>query len=169
MNPTKDLSNTGTRWASLGYREDIRLENRFTKTVKSILGNQFVVQDETSDQQYGTDFMLLTFKPFTVAVRLRTFKYWQQYPNDFTIRWQRPSGVATEIDKIRAGHVDYLLYGFVDQREKNIVQYFIGDLSVFREYEPEPKAIYENTPPDSKLAVFGLDQLPPGFVVKMWP
>jgi hypothetical protein len=152
----------------VGYAHDITLEHRFAKTIKSILGNYFIGQDPVHDKKQATDFEIFTVQPFTVGVRLRRYEYLRRYGNEFTIRWSRPSGVLTEIDKIRAGLVDYILYGFVDEDERRIVQYFIGDFSVFRAQEPEPIAIFPNNPPDSELAVYKLGQFPKAFVVKWW-
>jgi len=133
----------------MGYATDIGLELRFTKTIKGILGNCFIVQDPQHDRQEGTDFEIFTVQPFKVGVRLRRFAYLDRYGNEFTLRWSRPSGVPTEIDKVRSGLVDYILYGFVDAEERHILQYFIGDLNVFRANEPSPLGIFPNVPPDS--------------------
>jgi len=91
-----------------------------------------------------------------------------QYPNEFTIRWKRPSGVKTEIHKIKEGLVDYILYGFVDKEENKLIKYFIGDLDVFRECNVEPIAVKQNNPPDSLLGVFNLAQFPKEFVLKAY-
>jgi len=80
----------------------------------------------------------------------------KKYPKQFTIRWERPSGVKTEIHKIRKGLVNYILYGFVNEDEGKITQYFIGDLELFRLHEPNPVGIFNNNLPDSKLAVYNL-------------
>lgn len=152
----------------MGYAEDIRLENKFLKTIKSILGNYFIGQSVEMDQKQATDFAIFIVNPFTVGVRLRTYKYYLRYPNEFTIRWIRPSGVLTEIDKIRNGLVDYILYGFVDEKEQRLVKYFIGDLQVFRDCEPKPVCIKWNTPPDSALAAFSIFDLPSEFLLHTW-
>jgi len=149
----------------MGYEQDIRLEVRFCRTIKAILGNYFIGQDVLHDRQQATDFETFTVQPFTVGVRLRTYEYLIKYPDEFTIRWSRPSGVPTEIDKIRNGLVDYILYGFVDQQEKRIEQYFLGDLGIFRAHEPPPLCVRQNNPPDSELAVYKLAALPSEFVL----
>lgn len=152
-----------------GYNHDIKLERRFAKIIKCILGCCFIGQDVTHDKLQATDFEVFTVKPFTVAVRLRRYPYFLHYPHEFTIRWKRPSGVTTEIDKIRQGFGDYLFYGFVNEQEKKIIQYFIGDLAVFRAIDPAPFKICPNDPLDSELAAYQLSQFPPGFVIHAWP
>lgn len=151
-----------------GYETDIVLEHRFAKVIKAILGNYFIGQDPIHDKKRGTDFEIFSVEPFTVGVRLRRYTYLAWAGNEFTLRWSRPSGVPTEIHKIRAGYVDYILYGFVDAEQKKIEQYFLGDLRIFRENEPRPIGVYPNNPPDSELAAYSLDNMPSGFILKMW-
>lgn len=150
-----------------GFDLDIRLEKRLISKIKTILAEHFIVQDIQSDIEEGIDFMTFTVKSFKVGVRLRRFKYFKvlSWRNEFTIRYYRPSGNRTEIHKIRDGLVQYLLYGFVDEDETNIIQYFIGDLDVFREHEPEPTEIKWNNPPDSKLAIYKIKQFPENFIL----
>jgi len=123
-----------------------------------------------ADLKEGQDFGIYSVKPFNVGVRLRRFEHFikDARAREFTIRWSRPSGVKTEIDKIREGLVDYILYGFLDEEEQNIIQYFIGDLKIFRILNPEPYAIKPNDPPDSELAVFKFIQFPREFFRVWW-
>lgn len=162
------MNNTATKQED--FNRDIQLEKRFSRTLKAILGNQFFIQDRIEDLENGTDFLLFRISPFKVGVRLRRYFYFQNpiYRNEFTIRWKRPSGVPTEIDKINDGLVDYIFYGFVDDEEKKIVQYFIGDLEVFRNTKAGP-TIKPNNPLDSWLAVYNLNQFPKNFILKFYP
>jgi len=151
-----------------GYEQDIQLERRFTKNIKAALGGFFFGQTPYMDQQEATDFAVFTMAAVKVAVRLRRYEYMVRYPDQFTIRWSRPSGVKTEIDKVRLALVDYMLYGFVDEGQTCLLQYVICDLAIFRAAEPQPLCIKPNVPPDSDFAAFGLWQFPASFVVKRW-
>lgn len=151
-----------------GYDKDITLEHRLADRIKTVLGGYFFTQTQWQDQHEATDFAVFTAKPVKVAVRLRRYEYLAKYGNEFTIRWTRPSGVDTEIDKIRLGLVDYMLYGFVDKKEEKLMQYAICDLAIFRAKEPAPYSIKVNAPPDSQLAIYRLSQLPSSFVLKLW-
>lgn len=159
----RDLTGMETK-----YQSDRAIEDKFSKTIKAILGNQFFVKDVEADLRQGTDFLTYNIKPFRVAVRLRRFPIYLKYPDDFTIRWSRPSGVKTEIHKINEGLVDYLLYGFIDEKETKIIKYFIGCLSVFRNSNIKPISIISNNPPDSCLAVYKKSQLPISFILKLY-
>lgn len=158
----------GMKLTSSSVEYGLRLERRFSTALKSILGRQFIVADPAEDTERGADFVVWTLAPIRIAVRLRTYRFFLRYPDQFTLRWSLPSGNLTEIHKIRRGLVDYFLYGFVDEAEKDIISYFIGDLSIFRRINPKPVDIKWNDPPDSQLAVFNLAQLPPEFIIKAW-
>jgi hypothetical protein len=149
------------------YKTDSKIEFRFAKQIKAILGNQFIVKDIRADIEEGTDFAIFQLNPIRIAVRLRRYNY-LKYKGDFTIRWSRPSGAKTEHQKIMEGLVDYILYGFIDEPEDRIVAYFIGDLSVFKLLNPKPFSIKPNSPHDSDLAVFRLCDLPTNFVIKTY-
>jgi len=148
----------------MGYEEDIRLEHTFSGQIKALLGQHFFTQDVQRDKNEATDFATYTIHPIKVGARLRTYRWWNKR-QEFTIRWSRPSGCATEIHKIRAKLVQYLFYGFVDEQEQRIIQYFIGDLAVFCQHEPKNPRIYPNDPPDSQLAVFNISSFPHSFIV----
>ncbi len=148
------------------YKKDRRIEDKFSKTLKSILGNVFIGNDINKDLNEGTDFLTFTVKPFTVGVRLRRYKYYKKYKDEFTLRWSRPSGVKTEIHKVREGLVDYILYGFLSEKEDKIISYFVGSFNIFKEHEIKPVCIKPNYPIcDSTLAVYKINQFPEDFIV----
>ncbi len=153
-----------------GFEKDIKLEIKFSKQIKGILGNYFFVKDKIWDLENGTDFamFLCEKQQIRVGTRLRRYDRFLKYSKQFSIRWSRPSGVPTEIDKIRNSLVDYILYGFVDAEERRIIQYFLGDLGVFRKFEVKPMAIIKNNPPDSQGAYWRIDQFPPEFILKFY-
>lgn len=149
----------------MGYKDDLRLELKFARQIKMILGGQFIRQDVVADMKQATDFLIFTIHPIRVGARLRAYKYLSGYGNQFTIRWSRPSGVPTEIHKIREGLVDFLFYGFVNETETNLVRYFIADLHVFASCEPSPLEIKPNRDKSSSLAAYALSQFPDSFII----
>lgn len=152
----------------MGLEKDWSLEYKFEPQIKTILADQFITKDIDADMEQATDFAIYAVNPFKVAVRLRRYEFYSSFSHQFTVRWLRPSGVETEIDKIREGKVDYFLYGFVNEPETKIIQHFIGDLAIFRNNEPNPYQIFPNKPHDSDFAVYNIGQLPPTFIVKFW-
>lgn len=152
------------------YDRNIYLERKFTRTIKAILGNYFISQDVVADRCEATDFQIFHVKPFRVAARLRRYEYFcvPQYRSEFTIRYSLPSGGKTELEKINEGLVDYMIYGFVNKEEKKIIQYFIGDLNIFREVSLDPFDVKPNNPHDSDLAIYKLSQFPEDFILKFY-
>ncbi len=66
-----------------------------------------------------------------IAVRSRSYKkYFDDYGREFTIRSRRDTGSETELAKINKGFGDYLLYGFLEDREHR--WFTIIDLGCFR-------------------------------------
>lgn len=152
------------------YDFNIRLERKFAKQIKAILGMQFIGQNPVMDREQATDFMILSMYPIKVACRLRTYKFYlnPEYRNEFTIRCNLYSGNETELDKIRKGFADYIFYGFVDEKEEKMIKYFIGNLDIFRDYEGGMKfKVFENKDKNpSKLAVYKISQFPKEFIIK---
>lgn len=153
----------------MSYEDNIRHERRHAQTIAGILGKCFFRQDVYLDLHEATDFAIFRADPVRVAARLRTYTYMAKYGSEFTIRWRLPSGVETEIDKIRRGAVAYIFYGFMSPDESRIVRYFVGDLARFRLAEPKPLCIRTNTPPDSELAVYRVGDMDDHFIVKSYP
>lgn len=148
------------------YSHDREVEDIFTLSIKKILADHFITKKEVADLEEAQDFAIYNIRPFSVAVRLRRYEYFKAFHDEFTIRWSRPSGVKTEIDKIRQGLVDYILYGFLSPDGKSIIQYFIGNLTKFTDVKPYK--IFPNNPYDSELAVYKLSQFPKDFIVAFW-
>lgn len=151
----------------MGYDKDIRLERKFIPEIKQILGEVFITQDPILDKEEATDFLIFTVNISKVAARLRTYEHYitGDRKNEFTIRYSRPSGNPTEIDKIREGKVGYIFYGFVNNDETKIIRWFIGDLEVFRHNEPKKVRPYPNDPPDSELVAYKIKQFPKSFII----
>lgn len=148
------------------YSADRDIEDKKAGLIRKVLAKHFITKIEKADLEEGQDFGIYHLKPFNVGVRLRRFQYFKPYSREFTIRWSRPSGAKTEIDKIREGLVNYILYGFLDEKEQNVIQYFIGDLKYFKNIEPY--RVYPNKSLDSELAVFKFSQFPRKFFVAFW-
>lgn len=151
---------------STTFPDDRKLEDKFAPTIKGMLATHFIRKVESDDLEKGRDFAIYKVQPFSVAVRLRRHRFFRAFRDEFTIRWSRPRGTKTEIDKIREGTVNYLFYGFLSPDETFIIQYFLADLKEFG--NPEPAEIILNKTKDSELAVFKLNQFPKSFIVRFW-
>jgi len=107
--------------------------DRFMPEIKSILGRMFINESTMQmDAEEGTDLIVLEIRPVRIACRIRQYRYYERYPDEFTIRRRRPSGAKSEMMKIIEGFGDYYLYGFSNKEETALQAYSILDLGVFR-------------------------------------
>jgi len=151
------------------YETQIRLERKFANQIKAVIGMTFIGQDPVADKEQATDFLVLDLNPIKVACRLRTYRYYEGFKDEFTIRSSLPTGNDTELQKIRKGFCDYMFYGFVDPEEKKIIKYTIIDLDVFR--DQEQGMMFEhctNGGMDSDFIACRYSQFPANLVVKQW-
>ena len=117
------------------WEEDKRWSDIFIPEIKSILGQLLIGEASVEDDQLkNTDLIVLELKGYRIGCRVRKHFYFIQYPNDFTIRCSRPSGVSTEFDKIMKGWGDYLFYAFANKEENRLIAWKLIDLKQFREY-----------------------------------
>jgi len=144
-------------------QNDRNLEIKFLKVLKCILGKTFILKNMDKDYHEATDLCGINF---SAAIRLRRYKYYLTpgYREEFTIREKRYTGLDTEAKKVNQGYSSVLLYGFVNEAETNIIQYFLGDMDIFRATKAKPKII-KNSDNSSDFAVYKLDQFPDGFIL----
>lgn len=108
----------------------------------------------------------------SVSCRMRGPGYYPTYKGDFTIRHSRPSGAATEIDKIIAGHGERMLYCFATHGEQpgtwgnSIAAYGFADLNVFRLHEPNVRWKFGKEAADGvKWRIYRWHDFPPAFLI----
>jgi len=117
------------------WEENKKWSDIFIPEIKSILGQLLIGEASVEDDQLkNTDLIVLELKGYRIGCRVRKHFYFTQYPNDFTIRCSRPSGVSTEFDKIMEGWGDYLFYAFANKEENRLIAWKLIDLKQFREY-----------------------------------
>lgn len=111
------------------------------------------------------------------ALRIRSDKALQRWPDDFTIRAVRPGYGAcsrqpdTEFQKIMDGHARYALYGFTDGHDR-IVLLRLLDLDVFRD---SIKGDWKKYDRDMRIGtdgvgylVFNIREFPGALVACVW-
>lgn len=114
------------------WREDKKWSDKFIPQIKRILGEHLIAEGNwRQDAKEGSDLLIFECNPFRVACRVRRNRYLDGYAEDFTIRCDRARG-ETEMAKIMSGWGDFIFYGFEGQSGDTVVNWFIGDLKVFR-------------------------------------
>jgi hypothetical protein len=142
-------------------------------SAKRILGmNAFVEATPEQDMNEATDLVTLKMidQDFRVAVRIRDFKYIEQYPFEFTIRSYSRYG-QSEYEKIMGGYAKWFLYAFANPEGTAIRRYLLIDLDVLRKLFNEPTGDHWDatgmvTMPDgSQFKYFEVDRLPRELIV----
>lgn len=116
------------------WKIDKKWSDKFLPEIKQIIGEHLITEPpEEEDIEHNTDLIVLGFDSIRVGCRIRKYEYFSKYPNDFTIRSERPkNGKRTELSKIIEGWGDYFFYGFSDQAEIHILYWRIISLNKFR-------------------------------------
>lgn len=159
-----------------GWQDDKRWSDKFLPEIKSILGMHLIGEPPIAeDAERNTDLMVLRMDAVRIACRVRKHQYAAPYPDDFTMRAGRPSGVKTELTKVVEGWGDYFFYGFCDPTESHLAGWMLGDLRVFRLWfvtalagmKPgfAPGISKQNRDGSSSFRVFNVNELPPEFLV----
>ena len=146
--------------------------DRYRDQVMTLVSRQgFRVSDSTREQDMkeASDLLL---NGQGCALRIRSEKALQRWPDEFTIRAKRPGyGTDTEFQKIMDGHARFALYGFTDNADK-IVLLRLLDLDVFRDCilgNPERYDRDMRTGTDGVgYLVFNVGEFPAALVRKVW-
>lgn len=124
---------SGNAEALRPWQRDKRWADRFLPEIKAALGvHLFGEASEDDDRHRATDLIVLKLEAVRVAVRIRRHAYLERYPDEFTIRAERPSGQETELAKVLSGWGDFLFYGFANAEETGLAAWRLLDLKVFR-------------------------------------
>jgi hypothetical protein len=123
----------GERSGMTDWQENKKWSDQFIPEIKSILGYYLIgPAPEDEDREHNTDLIVLSMRPVRIACRVRRFKYWRSYRDEFTIRCSLPNGYKTELTKIIEGFGDYLFYGFADEDEFTLHAWALAQLNTFR-------------------------------------
>ena len=130
---------------------------------------------EVSDSTYKQDMKEasdLLLNGEGCALRIRSEKALQRWPDQFTIRASRPGyGTDTEFQKIMAGHAKYALYGFTDSHDRVVLMRLL-DLDVFRNSIMRDTARYDRNMMFGQdgvgYLVFDIREFPASLVRQTW-
>lgn len=148
--------------ASMGraiYATNRAWSDKFIPHMQAIAGRvNFGVAPDLEDMHHNTDLIVLRGRgDVRVACRVRRFKYYLDYPRDFTIRAARDTGARTELDKILAGWGDQLIYAFANKEETRIQDWRVIDLDLFRREFPQLRPARRANPDGTEFLAFNVD------------
>lgn len=118
----------------MSYEADRQWGDAYLPAVRQIVGPHMLVPAPfENDVKEATDLMVLKALDFRIAVRVRRPGYALRFGNQFTIRYDRPTGARTEYEKIMEGFGDWMLYGHASADQPGeLARWMLLDLSVFR-------------------------------------
>lgn len=115
------------------WKDDKHWSDQFLPEIKRILGEHLIGEPPVEeDAERNTDLIVLRMEAVRIGCRIRAAKFAGLYPDEFTIRSGRPSGVKTELTKLMEGWGDYFFYGFEGDEPGQLGRWFLGDMKVFR-------------------------------------
>lgn len=115
------------------WTEEKQWSDRFIPQIKEILASYLLNESPLDeDQQHNTDLIVIGMQHIRIACRVRRFEYLKNYQDEFTVRYQVPNGIKTELAKIIEGWGDYLFYAFADKNQTRLIQWSLIDLRIFR-------------------------------------
>lgn len=117
-----------------GFDRDMRFSDRYIPAVKRWFAEKMIVQATPhQDRREASDLIILDLpEGRRMAVRIRRAQYLTKYAAEVTFRQSRPSGIATEFEKILSGWCDWLFYGFADPSCDHLCAFRIINLHKFR-------------------------------------
>lgn len=114
------------------YVRDRLKGDRLMEHVKQIVGRRMLVEaPNEADNKYCADLIRREGVDH-IAVRVREPGYAERYPDQFTMRANRTSGMETELSKITRGYGDWMFYGHADAQEERVAVWWLIDLGSFR-------------------------------------
>ena len=121
--------------AQRNYSENRHWSDKFIPLIKNIVG-PYMLKPSTleQDQKQAADLVVLTGHNLTIACRVRRHVYLKKYPNQFTVRAKAKYARLTELDKIKMGWGDWMFYGHSNKPETDFLQWYLINLSAFREH-----------------------------------
>lgn len=153
-------------------KRDKERAERHNLKIKAYLGQVFIGEAPARvDMEEATDLLVFEVKPFSVACRVRSGGYFANFHHQFTVRYERASGMRTEHEKILDGWADYMFYGFEDVSAKRICAAHIFDLNVFREVvgaKLVSGTVNNNYDGRSSFVAYNIADFPKRFVVSRY-
>jgi len=147
--------------------------DKFNDHIDNVLSRTFKTLDvrnatDYQDKSEATDRIVCGKR---IACRIRRNKYLRDYSNDFTLRaYVNSKETETEIQKVSKGYGDAIYYGFMNEGQTNIIDWFVGDLNVFRAelyylMVNGKFQVIQNTQNNTKLIAFNRTHFSPKFIL----
>lgn len=157
------------------FDEDFEWQQKFRGHFSEIARKAMRVDVAPAEEDWkrNTDFIMSAVIPLPkrdirISARVRRREYARRYPDEFTVRLDRPSGIETEMPKLRAGYGDFTIYGFESaDGSDQLGPWFIGNTAILRDYIDRGGygKTERNADKSSRFVAYHLADMPLGFVL----
>lgn len=158
----------GERRPRVGWRERKKWSDQYLPEVKSRLGRALLREGSwEEDAKEATDLIVLKMDPIRVGCRIRKFE-WLPCEGEFTLRYELPSGMPTEYEKIVLGFGTHFFYGFAgpEHMKPALAAWMILDLDVFRAEEGFSEWQQKSDSYGILFRVYHVDKFSPDLVIE---
>lgn len=159
--------------SQVSFQNNIILENKYFPNAKRICGDCFFgrISGEKGsflDTEKATDICLVVEGRIHVAFRVRQNFYYNNYKEEFTLRTRSRCGNITEIDKVRSGCGDFILYCFENELRNGLCMWTMINLDVWR--KNEVNVLTPNIPngDGTYFSPFNYSDFPKEIIYKQW-
>ena len=123
------------------YAKDRELSDKLLPQARKIISDcagvsvdEVIIAPREDDILRNSDLLLLETREGRIAFRVRRWKWFEEYAMQVTFRyWRKRNGCdGTDFMKVMSGYGDYMLYGFANASETEIIPWRYLDLRIFR-------------------------------------
>lgn len=158
-----------------GLAEDKAWADKFEPLIFNIMGTIMVRPANISqDRKYNCDYKA---EPADISCRIRRYKHFQRFGDEFTIRMSRPNGSPSELRKLMMGYGDFCFYAYANEDESGFHRWTIIDLHALRDYlftrlmmdDKLPGIVVPAGDNSAEFLSLKLSDLPPNVIVGTGP
>lgn len=104
---------------------------KLKRSLFNLPDNYFIIKQSSDEEDTKLSFDMKFTSDIQISVRLRKYKYISY--KDITIRSRSKKGGLTEITKLSNGMGQIFFYGWLDEKEENIIQWVLVDIDKIRD------------------------------------
>lgn len=153
--------------------DNVELAERYAPALREIAARHITPDPLESEGYVAGDFTAFRSPDTRVLLRVRRAEaYLERYRSQFTLRTKAHVGRPSELGLILGGAGDYLVYGFAEADTRELRNWSVLDLDVFRgwhkrqtvEFGVVPGERHENRD-GTAFRAYEIGELPPDFVL----
>ena len=158
------LMHGGMKHMAAGWEKSKKWADKYVPEIKQVVRQvageiiEVRIADQDKDQHEATDY-IVEISSGDIACRVRDQYFWRF--GDFTLRYSRPSGNQTELEKIKKGYARWYLYAWDKRFTGKFTAWVFVDLDKLRNSGllDRPRRIIPNGDGSSSFVYISLVEL----------